>query len=79
MTDKLATFRVNDDEWEAFKEAAKQDGSNASAELIRFIRAYQNGFRLDREESPAKIENSIESAIAPLVQRIEALEGKLAA
>ena len=33
----LATFRVDEDDWEAFKQWAENRGNSASGELIRFI------------------------------------------
>ena len=32
--DKLATFRIQDEDWVAFQVLCKADGSNASKELI---------------------------------------------
>jgi DNA-binding transcriptional regulator YiaG len=37
MTNKLATFRIEEDTWNRFQEMAKADGGNASQELIAFI------------------------------------------
>ena len=35
---KLATFRIQDEDWLAFQVLCKADGSNASKELIGYIR-----------------------------------------
>lgn len=41
MADKtLATFRIDPQEWEAFKNMAVASGSNASAVLTEFVRSY---------------------------------------
>lgn len=41
MADKtLATFRIDHQEWEAFKNMAAASGSNASAVLTEFVRSY---------------------------------------
>lgn len=41
MADKtLATFRIDPQEWEAFKNMAAASGSNASAVLTEFVRSY---------------------------------------
>jgi len=36
----LKNFRIDDEEWEKFKKLAQQEGSNASVELRRFIKKY---------------------------------------
>lgn len=44
MSDKtLATFKIELDQWEAFKSKASASGSNASAMLKDFISAYLSG------------------------------------
>ena len=40
--DKLATFRVQESDWLAFQALCKEGGSNASKELIGFIRECLN-------------------------------------
>lgn len=72
---KLATFRINGDEWEAFQEWAKRSGTNASALLVDYIEQC-----LDRP--PAKISiisqnetiNNIDYRIDTIEKRLKALE-----
>jgi len=37
MAKTLATFRIEDSDWEAFKKWADSKGSNASSELVKFV------------------------------------------
>jgi hypothetical protein len=59
MTNKLATFRIDEDTWNRFQEMAKLGGGNASQELLAFI-----NFRLSGGGKPntwAEINESISS------------------
>ncbi|MBD0261180.1 MAG: hypothetical protein ICV78_00245 [Tolypothrix sp. Co-bin9] len=48
MTDKtLATFRIDPQEWEQFKNAVSIERTNASAVLLEFVRWYSAGNRLN--------------------------------
>ena len=35
----LGTFRVNDEDWKAFKQLCKDSGSTASAEIVAYIKS----------------------------------------
>ncbi|NCR08852.1 hypothetical protein [Microcystis aeruginosa] len=59
----LATFRVDEDDWEAFKQWAEKRGNSASGELIRFIESALGRATLDDMET---VDKKIEAAIASL-------------
>ena len=75
---KLATFRIDPDEWEAFQEWAKRSGTNASALLVNYIEQC-----LDRP--PSKIsrfslngtDDNIERRIDSIDKRLKLLEGSI--
>ena len=58
----LATFRVDEDDWEAFKQWSEKRGNSASAEIIRFIESALGKTTLDDMDTvDKKIEAAIES------------------
>jgi len=59
----LATFRVDEDDWEAFKQWAEKRGNSASGELIRFIESALGRATLDDMDT---VDKKIEAAIASL-------------
>lgn len=59
----LATFRVDEDDWEAFKQWAEKRGNSASGELIRFIESALGRATLDDMET---VDKKIEAAIVSL-------------
>ncbi|MCL1474610.1 hypothetical protein [Argonema antarcticum] len=75
---KLATFRINPDEWQAFQEWAKRSGTNASALLVDYIEQC-----LDRPPdkisriSPDGTTNNIDYRIDSIDKRLKALEGAI--
>lgn len=60
MTDKtLATFRIDPQDWEAFKNMAGVENSNASAVLNEFVRWYLAGNRINEGSTPVPNQESI--------------------
>ena len=67
----LATFRVDEDDWEAIKQWSEKRGNSASAEIIRFIEASLGKATLDDMDTvDKKIEAAIASLRAELVREI---------
>ena len=67
----LATFRVDEDDWEAFKQWSEKRGNSASGELIRFIDSALGKATLDDMDTvDKKIEAAIASLRAELVREI---------
>ncbi|MFB2920292.1 MULTISPECIES: hypothetical protein [Aerosakkonema] len=72
---KLATFRIDGDEWEAFQQWAKRSGTNASALLVDYIEQC-----LDRPPtkisilSQNEITNNIDARIDTIEKRLKVLE-----
>jgi hypothetical protein len=80
---KLATFRIDENDWDAFQGWAKAKGTNASSELIGFVQACIG--KGDRLSVPEQLDNDIDgridklraemkAAIAPIIARLEKLE-----
>jgi hypothetical protein len=59
----LATFRVDETAWEAFKQWSEKRGNSASGELIRFIESALGKAVLDDMDT---VDKKIEAAIASL-------------
>jgi len=78
MSQKLATFKIEEEDWKAFQEIAEGEGSSASAMLKEFIRWSLAGNRLNKT-STSDIDERIDAKLAPLQAQIEELRGKLAA
>jgi hypothetical protein len=73
MADKtLATFRIDPQEWEAFKNAASVEGTNASAVFTEFVRWYNSGNRLGTSTAPTPI-----NLDTSLVHRLDNIEQRL--
>lgn len=73
----LATFRVDEDDWEAFKQWAENRGNSASGELIRFIESALGKATLDDMDTvDKKIEAAIASLRAELVREIASTKKK---
>jgi hypothetical protein len=69
--DKLATFRVQDADWTAFKALCDGNGSNASKELIGYIQACLKAGKVgaigETESIAAGVSMAdVDAAIAPL-------------
>ncbi len=82
MPEKLATFRCDDALWEAFKQKAKANGSNASAVLLQYVRAYIDGFSTDTDSNPehldARINAHLERQLAPVFKELAELREEMA-
>lgn len=79
---KLATFRIDENDWDAFQGWAKAKGTNASSELIGFVQACIG--KCDRLSVPEQLDNDIygridkqiQAAIAPLRDELAELVKK---
>ena len=75
--DKLATFRIQDEDWVAFQVLCKADGSNASKELIGYIRGCLKAGKVgtttgEAEAIPSGVTLAdVDAAIAPLRDELE--------
>ena len=68
---KLATFRIDADEWEAFQQWAKRNGTTASALLVEYIEEC-----LDRPPTkPSGIR--LEHMVINLTKRIDSIDKRL--
>ncbi|BAZ71342.1 hypothetical protein NIES4106_61390 (plasmid) [Fischerella sp. NIES-4106] len=84
MSQKLATFKIDEEKWKAFQEAAAVDGASASSLLKDFIDWYMAGNRLEKPDvSTPGVDQRIEERFAllreELHQQIEQLRGELVA
>ncbi len=76
---QLATFRIEPELWESFKAQARKNGLTASDVLNDFVQTYvAGGSAIAPTESPQldNLDARIDEKIAPLVERLAALEGK---
>jgi hypothetical protein len=78
MSQKLATFKIDEEKWKAFQEIAETESTSASAMLKEFVEWTLSGNRLNKV-STLDIEQRIDAKLAPLQAQIEELRGKLAA
>ena len=71
--DKLATFRIQDEDWLAFQSLCKAGGSNASRELIGYIQGcLKAGTVGETEPIPSGVMMAdVNAAIAPLRDELE--------
>lgn len=78
MTQKLATFKIDSDRWQAFIDRANEGGSSASALLKWFVDAYLEG-NLDpsQYQAPSSLDNILDERLAPLQQAISDLDERL--
>ncbi|MUH00358.1 hypothetical protein F7734_52055 [Scytonema sp. UIC 10036] len=67
---KLATFRLEEDIWDAFLAATKEEGVSASSALLEFVKWYVAGNRLAKGEA-------LYTGIAPDSKVINNLKDKL--
>jgi len=79
MADALRNFRLDDDRWNAFKQAAGDNGASASAELARMIDLYLQGAipQPDGKPTVAPVTDQIEAAIAPIRDELAELRAEL--
>ena len=75
MVSKLATFRTDSDIWDSFQDKAKSKGTNASALLQKFVRAYLDDkldSRIDSAATPdVDFESIVNDAIAAKLSEIK--------
>lgn len=89
MTEKLATFRINEEVWQAFKSLCKDANSNASAVLVAYIQEQVKGGKLQSIPQPSppthldnaleqyidqKVEEVVEERLRPLLVQVESLD-----
>ncbi len=76
---KLATFRVDDEDWQKFQEIARTQGTSASALLVNFIRSSIVSGVMPNHQDSSVVENAIQTKLASIDERIEnAIQAKLA-
>ena len=80
--DKLATFRVQDTEWTAFQALCKESGSNASKELIGFIRECLKSGNVGTIADPTIAQSGVNlddvnAIVAPIRDELEAMRQML--
>ncbi len=70
---KLATFRLDEEVWEAFLATTKEEGVSASSVLLDFVKWYVAGNRLQKLDQPyiGNIEQMIDERIESLHIKIE--------
>lgn len=74
MADKtLATFRIDPQEWETFKNTASAEGTNASAVFTEFVRWYNSGNRLGNSTAFAdtNLDKTIDKRLDIIEQRLD--------
>lgn len=72
---KLATFRIDADEWEAFQEWARRSGTNASALLVNYIEECLDRTPTRFSRMPIdRITNNLDKRIDRLDERLTFLE-----
>ena len=75
--DKLATFRIQNEDWLAFQALCKEGGSNASKELIGYIQSCLRAGKVGTTTGEAEMLPSsatladVDAAIAPLRDELE--------
>ena len=74
--DKLATFRIQDEDWVAFQVLCKADGSNASKELIGYIRGCLKAGKVGAIGDAGMVSSGVtladvDAVIAPLRDELE--------
>ena len=74
--DKLATFRIQDEDWLAFQALCKAGGSNASRELIGYIQGCLKSGQVGSVGETEPISSGVtmgdvDAAIAPLRDELE--------
>ncbi|QMS91363.1 hypothetical protein HUN01_28590 [Nostoc edaphicum CCNP1411] len=76
---KLATFRIDDEDWQKFQELAKTQGTSASALLVNFIRSSITSPEVTKRQESGDVESAIQAKLASIDERIEnAVQLKLA-
>lgn len=86
---QLATFRIEAEQWQAFKAKATEGGTNATAMLLQWINLYlddnldvsidltQSHLDKNLDSVLSSLDRRIDSAIAPLQQQIDQLKAEL--
>lgn len=82
---QLATFRIDATEWDEFKALCKRETSNASAELIRFVRSClkadalpkTDDFSLPQGHLENILDSRLDSKLEPLLDEVDALRSRV--
>lgn len=82
---QLATFRLDSELWEAFKQEARRNGKSASDVLVEFVASYvknASGAAIQQIDNLEKLLEShldelLSDRLSPLTSRIAALEEAL--
>ena len=79
---QLATFRVQDTKWAAFQALCKDSGSNASKELIGFIRECLKNGQVGTTADPTIAAigvtlDDVNAIVAPIRDELEAMRQML--
>jgi len=79
-TTKLATFKIQGDQWAAFIAKATESGTNASALLKMFVDGYLDGSidpqAMQTAQEIQGIDSLLDKRLAPICQELEDLRGK---
>jgi hypothetical protein len=91
---KLGTFRIDESDWESFRELAKASGTSASAALLAYIQGCLESGKLEvmppsdisidtrideiSTDIDKRIDKAVKAAIAPLRQEIDELKKPVA-
>jgi hypothetical protein len=76
---KLATFRIDADQWDAFQEWAKRSGTNASALLVNYIEQCLVSTPSRSSHFPDRMNKNLDKRLDSLEQRLLFLETSLEA
>lgn len=76
---KLATFRIDADQWDAFQEWAKRSGTNASALLVNYIEQCLVSTPSRFSHFPDRMNKNLDKRLDSLEQRLLFLETSLEA
>ncbi|MFB2891734.1 hypothetical protein ACE1CI_02205 [Aerosakkonemataceae cyanobacterium BLCC-F50] len=74
---KLATFRIDADQWDAFQEWAKRSGTNASALLVNYIEQCLVSTPSRFSQFPDRMNKNLDKRLDRLEQRLLFLETSL--
>lgn len=87
--DKLATFKINSDEWDRFKQLAESSNTTASGALMGFVRQCLEAGEISGapqenldDDIDTRIDSHLEKALTPIKLEMEgaiaALRGEMA-
>jgi hypothetical protein len=71
MTSKLATFRIDGDDWQQFQDIARQNNTTASALLVNFVQGVIKGECIDNKTQISIQDTDIQPSIQNLDEMID--------